>query len=172
MPAPGAGAGATPGRPTPALLPDDARTMRVEHEVLSTMAANVDAARAFADRVAGLTWADPRDEAMAWALLATPEGTTPLQALSAAEAVVPEAAQILADGDVALAGEPDEARALEILLDDLEMRSVRRQIDQGRGRLKVADATKDPEAFDALFAELTGLQRRLKELEERMRAVK
>ena len=170
MPAPGAGA--APGRPAPALLPDDARTMRVEHEVLSTMAANVDAARAFADRVAGLTWADPRDEAMAWALLATPEGTTPLQALSAAEAVVPEAAQILADGDVALAGEPDEARALEILLDDLEMRSVRRQIDQGRGRLKVADATKDPDAFDALFAELTGLQRRLKELEERMRAVK
>ena len=109
---------------------------------------------------------------MAWALLATPEGTTPLQALSAAEAVVPEAAQILADGDAALSGEPDSTRALEILLDDLEMRSVRRRIDEGRGRLKVTDAGADPEAFNELFSELTALQRRLKDLEERMRAVK
>lgn len=161
-----------PRRTAPVLLPDDARTVRVEREVLSTMAACVDEARPFAERVAQLTWADPRDEAMAWALLATPEGTTPLQALSAAEAVVPEAAQILADGDAALSGEPDSTRALEILLDDLEMRSVRRRIDEGRGRLKVTDAGADPEAFNELFSELTALQRRLKDLEERMRAVK
>lgn len=164
---------APPARPRPArLLPEDARTVRVEREVLSTIAANVDAARESADRLAQITWADPRDEAIAWALLATPEGTTPLQALSAAEAVEPDAARILADGDTALSDETDEGRALAILLDDLELRGLRRRIDQGRGRLRVADAATDPDAYDELFAELTELQRRLKELEGRVRSLK
>ena len=166
----GAGAPAVPV-PRPSLLPDDARMVRVEHEVLSLIASNVDAAREVADRVAGIVWADPRDEAMAWALLSTPEGTTPLQALSAAEAVVPEAAEIIADGDVALMDETDEGRALSILLDDLEIRSLRRQIDQGRGRLKVADAAADPDGFNDLFTSLTDLQRRLQELESRIRTI-
>ena len=166
----GAGAPAVPA-PRPSLLPDDARMVRVEHEVLSLIASNVDAAREAADRVAGIVWADPRDEAMAWALLSTPEGTTPLQALSAAEAVVPEAAEIIADGDVALMDETDEGRALSILLDDLEIRSLRRQIDQGRGRLKVADAAADPDGFNDLFTSLTDLQRRLQELESRIRTI-
>ena len=154
------------------LLPEDARMIRVEHEVLATISADVDGARAFADRIATITWADPRDEAIAWALLATPEGTTPLQAIGAAEAVVPEGAAILADGDSALASEQDNARALSILLDDLEMKSLRRQIDQGRARLNSLDAGGDPGAFNALFSELTGYQQRLKELEAGLRTMK
>ncbi|MBS5449800.1 MAG: DNA primase [Coriobacteriia bacterium] len=154
------------------LLPGDARMIRVEREVLATIAADVDASRAFADRVASIVWADPRDEAIAWALLATPEGTTPLQAIGAAESVVPEGATILAAGDSALASEQDNGRALNILLDDLEMKSLRRQIDQGRARLNALDATGDPDAFNTLFAELTGYQRRLKELETGLRAMK
>lgn len=163
-----------PATPIPSvqLLPGDARMIRVEHEVLATISADVDGARPFAERLASIVWADPRDEAIAWALLATPEGTTPLQAIGAAEAVVPEGAAILADGDSALASEQDNARALSILLDDLEMKSLRRQIDQGRARLKSIDAAGDPEAFNALFAELTGYQRRLKELEAALRSMK
>lgn len=158
--------------PSVRLLPGDARMIRVEREVLATISADVDGARPFAERIAAIVWADPRDEAIAWALLATPEGTTPLQAIGAAEAVVPEGASILADGDSALASEQDNARALSILLDDLEMKSLRRQIDQGRARLKSIDASGDPESFNALFAELTGYQRRLKELEAALRSMK
>lgn len=154
------------------LLPEDARMIRVEREVLATMSADVDAARAFTERIATITWADPRDEAIAWALLATPEGTTPLQAIGAAEAVVPEGASILADGDTALASEQDNARALSILLDDLEMKSLRRQIDQGRARLSSLDAGGNPDAFNELFGELTAYQRRLKELETGLRSMK
>ena len=67
--------------------------------------------------------------------------------------------------------ETDEGRALSILLDDLEIRSLRRQIDQGRGRLKVADAAADPDGFNDLFTSLTDLQRRLQELESRIRTI-
>ena len=155
-----------------ALLPEDARMIRVEREVLSAMAAAPDAARAYAERVASFSWADPRNEAIAWALLATPEGTDALGALAAAEAVVPEAAQILADGALALNDEGDDARALSILLDDLEIRSLRRQIDQGRAQLRSLGPSQQAEQFNELFQRLTAYQRRLKELEANMRSVK
>ncbi len=125
-----------------------------------------------AERVASFSWADPRNEAIAWALLATPEGTDALGALAAAEAVVPEAAQILADGALALSDEGDDARALSILLDDLEIRSLRRQIDQGRAQLRSLGPSQQAEQFNELFQRLTAYQRRLKELEANMRSVK
>lgn len=155
-------------RPRVRLLPGDERMIRVEREVLSTMAAAVDAARPFADRIAQISWADPDHEAVAWAILATPEGSGPSEMLAAAEEACPRAARILADGAVEL-GESPVARTLDILLDDLEIRSIRRRIDQGRALLRSAGAL-DAAGSDALFAELTTLQRRLKELEAKVRA--
>lgn len=152
------------------LLPDDARMMRVEREVLSTMAADVEAARPFAERVAGLTWADPSHEAIAWAILAAPEGCGVQDVLTAAESACPQAAQVLADGTVALDEEAPAGRALEILLDDLEIRGLRRHIDRGRALLRSAEAVGTQE-YDALFAELTEQQRRLTELEAKVRRV-
>lgn len=155
----------------PRMLREDARMVRVEREALALIASDIDAARPFAARVASLTWADPDDEAVAWALLSAPEGTTPVQALAAAESVVPSAARLLADGDAGLADEADGGRALSILLDDLEIRSLRRRIDEGRGRLRVADASTDPDGYRRLFSELAELQRRLTELEAKVRGI-
>ena len=161
--------------PQAPLLPDDARMVHVEREVLSTIAGDVGAALGYADRVARLLWADPRHEAIAWALLSLPAGSTPLEALGAAEAVVPEAAEILADGTAGLAGEGEgmgSEQRLQIMLDDLEARSLRRRIDAGRAQLRTMSAAADPEAFNSLFSELSGLQRNLRELESRMRMIK
>ena len=154
------------------LLPEDAAMVRVEREVLSTIAASPDAAQPFAERLAGVRWADPRHEAIAWALLSLPAGSTPMQALDAAEGVVPEAASILADGTMALADESDDARALSILIDDLEMRSLRRRIDRGRAQLRTPGAFDTPEAYDQMFADIAEMQRRLRELEGHQRATK
>ncbi len=156
-------------RPRVRLLPGDERMMRVEREVLSTMAAAVDEARPFAERIAQISWADPDHEAIAWAILATPEGSGASDVLAAAEEVCPRAARVLADGASELGEDSSVARTLDILLDDLEMRSIRRRIDQGRALLRTTD-TLDAGAYDALFAELTGLQRRLKELEAKVRS--
>lgn len=154
-----------------ALLPGDERMMRVEREVLSTMATCVDEARPFAERIAQIAWTDPDHEAMAWAILSTPEGSGVSDVLTAAEAVCPRAARILADGTTALDEDAaPAARTLEILLDDLEMRGIRRRIEQGRALLRTTDAL-GAQAYDDLFAELTALQRRLKELELKVRSL-
>ena len=91
--------------------------------------------------------------------------------LTAAEAVCPDAAAVLADGFAVPSGEPAPAdRTLDILLDDLEIRSIRRRIEQGRSELRHASPL-DPGAYDSLFRELSDLQRRLKELESKVRTL-
>ncbi len=159
----GSGTGPVPnGAPT--LLPGDARMVRIEREVLSTMAAAIDEARPLAERIAQMEWVDPNHEAIAWAILATPEGSGVQDVLTAAESVCPQAVSILADGALSLEEGTSTDRALTILLDDLEMRGLRRRIEQGRARLRAA-ALEDGQDYDALFSELAALQQRLKELE-------
>lgn len=159
----GSGTGPVPnGAPT--LLPGDARMVRIEREVLSTMAAAIDEARPLAERIAQMEWVDPNHEAIAWAILATPEGSGVQDVLTAAESVCPQAVSILADGALSLEEGTSTDRALTILLDDLEMRGLRRRIEQGRARLR-ASALEDGQDYDALFSELAALQQRLKELE-------
>ena len=179
---PGGGPGLAPvGAPTagtapggsgrPKLLPEDERMLRIECEVLSAMASSADDARLFADRIAQISWLDPDHEAIAWAILATPEGSGVSDVLTAAEAVCPDAAAVLADGFAVPSGEPAPAdRTLDILLDDLEIRSIRRRIEQGRSELRHASPF-DPGAYDSLFRELSDLQRRLKELESKVRTL-
>ena len=158
-------------RPTVKLLPGDERMIRVEREVLSTMAGAVDEARPFAERVAAVAWTDPDHEAIAWSILASPEGSTLSDVLTAAETVCPRAAQIFADGTSALDEEPAPVyRTLDILLDDLEIRGLRRRIEQGRALLRTTDAL-DAQEYDALFTELAEMQRRLKELEAKVRSL-
>ena len=151
------------------LLPKDARMAAVERRFLSMLANRIDLAREFTDRIASIQWCDPRHEAIAWALLASPEGTTAKEALGIAESVCDDAASILADGmdEVATAA---DGRSLDILLDDLEMRSLKRRINQGRAELRVANLTESEDAL-RLFGELTELQRRLHELEAKVRTV-
>lgn len=156
-----------------ALTPEDARMVQVEREVLSTMAENVDAAQPYAQRIAQVQWADPRHQTIAWALLALPPGSSALDALGAVEAVEPQAASILADGTHALEDEGGgEQRTLEILIDDLTMRSLRRQINAGLARLRATSPSDDPRAYDDLFSEVSGLQKRLRDLERQQRQMR
>lgn len=158
-------------RPAVRLLPSDERAVRIEREVLATMAAAVDEARPFAERIARISWADPDHEAIAWSILASPEGSGASDVLTAAEEVCPRAAQILADGAASFdGGDAPTARTLDILLDNLEMRSIRRRIDQGRALLRTA-SDMDAASYDALFSELTELQGRLKGLEAKVRSL-
>lgn len=162
--------GRSPRKPIVPLLPDDLRMIRVEREVLSMMASAVDQVRPLAERIAQVAWTDPNHEAIAWAILATPEGSGVQDVLTAAELACPQAASILADGALHLDEGAPADRAIDILLDDLEMRGLRRRIEQGRAQLRTADVL-DAATYDALFSEVTMLQSRLKELEVKVRTL-
>ncbi len=153
--------------PVVPLLPEDARALQLERELLSALAADVRVAKCYADRVAQLTWRDPSHEAIAWAIMAVQDDATPLQVLDDAEAVCPGAAQILASGAREIEADKS-ACAVEVLLDDIEARELRRAIEGGRSELRTIDP-QDTATLRDKMAALSDLQQRLMQLEDRRR---
>ena len=153
--------------PVVPLLPEDARALQLERELLSALAADVRVAKCYADRVARLTWRDPGHEAIAWAIMAVQDDATPLQVLDDAEAVCPGAAQILASGAREIEADKS-ACAVEVLLDDIEARELRRAIESGRSELRTIDP-RDTATLRDKMAALSDLQQRLMQLEDRRR---
>jgi DNA primase len=155
---------AAPATPTDAGLTVDERTqVRAERELLLLMATDVDALRPHADRIATLVWVDERHEAMAWAMLATPEGTAPAEVVRAAQDVVSDAPQILASGSVASSDSMSDEAKVSFVLDTVELCSTRRRILALRAQLRSGSATSSES-----FREATRLQQHANELTERL----
>ena len=145
-----------------ALSADDRRQLEAEGELVCAIAADPDALRPEAARIATLWWVDPANESMAWAMLATPEGTTPAAAVAAAAAVVPEAPRLLSGGR-AVGGTPEEAaRARALVLDTVELCSCRRQVRAARARLQSERVS--PDEAERLYREAAAFQERATEL--------
>lgn len=169
---------AVPAPPAPAVAEADAgmgmlsneerMQLSAERELLCAIAQRPDALRGLGERIARIVWADERHEAMAWAMLSTPEGTSPAGVVAAASAVVPEAPRILSGGRVMDEEELSDEQKLEFIVDTAELCSCNRRIRQIRGRLRSAPADAESER---LFSEATELQRRTNELANRLSSV-
>ena len=160
---------AVPVREEPALraLSADERTqVAAERELLAALAERPDAVRAYEDRIAEISWSDARHEAMAWAMLSTPEGSSPAQVVAAASSVVPEAPRLLSGGRVMGEGGPSESERLGLVMDTVELCSCRRRVRQIRVALRAA-AAGDGDS-ERLFEEATSLQKRINELTRKL----
>jgi DNA primase len=142
-----------------------------ERELLALMATAPDAVRPYGDRIATFTWSDSRNEAMAWAMLATPVGTSPRDVVAAAQSVVAEAPRILAGGRIAMLEDMDVQNKVEFLLDTVELASCKREVQQIRGRLRTQGSSPVGEETQSLFRRATELQRRIGELTKRLPSV-
>ncbi|MDO4796657.1 MAG: DNA primase [Coriobacteriales bacterium] len=142
---------------------DERMQIRAERELLSLLAAKPDLVKPHANRIATFSWADGRHEAMAWAMLATPDDATPDQLVQAAMAVVDDAAHILASGEVVSTQDMDDAQKVAFVLDVVELYSTRRQIRELRALMR--DGSQDA---SQLFAEATRLQQKSNILAQRL----
>ncbi len=153
--------------PAVRLLPEDARALQLERELLSALSCNVAVAKSFGDRVASLSWREPAHEAIAWAILACDDGATFAQVLNDAESVCPGAAQILALG----AREVEADRmgdAVDVILDEMEIAELRRLIEAGKASLRTLNPD-DSDALHQAMEQAAQYQNRLCELEEKRR---
>ena len=151
------------GEPSLRALSADERTQVVaERELLAALAERPDEVRAYEDRIADLSWSDARHEAMAWAMLSTPAGSSPAEVVAAASAVVPEAPRILSGGRALGEGDLPERERLELIVDTVELCSCRRRVRQIRAALSAA-APGDEES-DRLLEGAAALQRHTAEL--------
>lgn len=144
------------------LTSDERLQLQAERELLSLMATSPDDMRADAERIATFSWADPRHEAIAWAILATPDGTPPSDVIRAAQAVVEDAPRILSSGSVASA-DVDESSKVPFVLDTVELYSTRQKIRELRASIRSGAATSQES-----FVEATNLQRHANELANRI----
>ena len=149
-----------------ALSADERTQVAAERELLAALAERPDAVRAYEDRIAGVSWSDARHEAMAWAMLSTPEGSSPAEVVAAASSVVPEAPRILSGGRVMGEGGLTEGERLGLVMDTVELCSCRRRVRQIRVALRGA-AAGDGDS-ERLFEEATALQRRINELTKKL----
>ena len=146
------------------------RALAGEHELLTLLTSSPDSFRPFAERITEIDWIDPRDESIAWAVLATPEGTGAAQVMEAARAVCPEAAQLVSAGRLASTSTHPTETMIAFLLDTLEIYTVRRRIRQLQGRLRT-DTTLEASARRDMTIQATQDAARLRELERAVEGI-
>lgn len=156
-------AAAPAAQPRYRLSEEERMQLSCEQELLCAMAAEPDAVRRFADRLAEVSWADSRHEAMAWAMLSTPAGSAPADVVAAATAACASAPQVLSAGRVmGEEGMADEQK-LELIVNTLDWLSCQRQVRSIRGKLRsVPDAAGDE--AQSLYSEAARLQKKANEL--------
>lgn len=156
-------AAAPAAQPRYRLSEEERMQLSCEQELLCAMASEPDAVRRFADRLAEVSWADSRHEAMAWAMLSTPAGSAPADVVAAATAACASAPQVLSAGRVmGEEGMADEQK-LELIVNTLDWLSCQRQVRSIRGKLRfVPDAAGDE--AQSLYSEAARLQKKANEL--------
>lgn len=154
-----------------ALSGEERMQLAAERELLSLMAADPDALRSSADRIAGFSWTDARHEAMAWAMLATPAGTPADEVVRAASSVVPDAPRILASGQIAVTPGGTAAEKASFLLNTVDLYSTRRRIREIRAKLRAQESRSSGGEAQQLFAQATELQRYANGLSRRLSGV-
>lgn len=122
------------------MLSAEERTqLKAERNLLALLAKNPDCFRPYADRIATFVWADSRDEAIAWAILATPENTSASDAVIAASRACADAPKILAGSSFATLSSWDTQRNIEFVVNEAEIRSLDRQIASLTANLAMAN---------------------------------
>ena len=150
--------------PVESLSADDRRQADAERELLALLASEPETVRPFAERLATFSWADPRHEAMAWAMLATPEGSSPASVVAAATSVVPEAPSILSAGRIASYDGAHASRDASIVVDTVDLHSSRRRIREIKSKLRAGMSDVPGSGATGLFQEATDLQKRVNAL--------
>lgn len=142
------------------LSAEDRTQLRAERNLLALLASNPDLFRPYADRIATFSWADARHEAIAWAILATPEGTPAAEAVAVATRACPDAPRILSSSAFSSTSSWDDAKNVEFVVGEAEIRSLDRRISQ----LTVGLGSMDAEGSRAALQELAQLRARRDEV--------
>ena len=146
-----------------ALSPEDRTQIRAERNLLAMMADHPDVFRAYAERIGTFVWADARHEAIAWAILATPEGTSPADAVLAATRACGDAPRILSSSAFSSTSSWELEKNVEFVVNEAEIRSIDRKVSQLTASLSGA---LPPDASREALRQLGELRARRAELRQ------
>ena len=125
------------GLGTSAVLTDsERRSLACERELLTMLTSAPDSFRPFAERITQIDWVDHRHEAIAWAVLATPQGSSSAEVMDAVLTVCPEAPQLVSSGLISSTSTHSAETNIEFLLNTLELYTVQRRLRAVQSRLR------------------------------------
>lgn len=159
-----------PDAPTGLLTDLERRQLACEHELLTLLTTYPDSFRPYAERITEVEWVDARSEAIAWSVLATPEGTAPADAMAAARAVCPEAAQLVGSGLLSATSRHPTETNIEFLLDTLELYTTRRRMKSAQARLR-SDRSMESDERRGLAVQATRDAARIRDLERAVEGI-
>lgn len=159
-----------PDAPTGLLTDLERRQLACEHELLTLLTTYPDSFRPYAERITEVEWVDARSEAIAWSVLATPEGTAPADAMAAARAVCPEAAQLVGSGLLSATSRHPTETNIEFLLDTLELYTTRRRMKSAQARLR-SDRSMESDERRELAVQATRDAARIRDLERAVEGI-
>ena len=139
------------------------RSLAGERELLCLMTSHLDSFRPYEDRICEIDWVDPRHEAIAWAVLATPEGAGTAEVMDAARAVCEDAASLVSAGTIGVTSEHPTETNIVFLLDTLELNTLRRRMRTAQARLR-SDSGMDAATRRELAVQATQDAARVREL--------
>ena len=155
----------------PVVLSDlERRSIVCERELLTLLTSSPDAFRPFAERITNIDWVDPRHESIAWAVLATPEGTSAADAMSAVLAVCPEAPQLVSGGLISSTSAHSVQENIDFLLNTLELNTVQRRLRAVQSRLR-QDRSLSHEERRELTIQATQFAARQRELQKAVNGI-
>lgn len=154
-----------------AVLTDlERRQLMCERELLTMLTTYPDSFRPFAERITEVEWVDAHNETIAWAVLATPEGTGAAEVMAAARAVCPEAAELVSAGMISSTSKHPTETNIGFLLDTLELYTARRRMKAAQGRLR-SDSSLGSDERRALAIQATQDAARIRELERAVEGI-
>ena len=127
---------APPASAAPIYTDLERRSLAGERELLCLMTSHLDSFRLYGDRICEIDWVDARHEAIAWAVLSTPEGAGPGDVMDAARAVCEDAASLVSAGTIGVTSEHPTETNIVFLLDTLELNTLRRRMRTAQARLR------------------------------------
>lgn len=154
---------AAPAAAAPIYTDLERRSLAGERELLCLMTSHLDSFRPYGDRICEIDWVDPRHEAIAWAVLATPEGAGSAEVMDAARAVCEDAASLVSAGTIGVTSEHPTETNIVFLLDTLELNTLRRRMRTAQARLR-SDSGMDAATRRELAIQATQDAARVREL--------
>ena len=154
---------AAPAAAAPIYTDLERRSLAGERELLCLMTSHLDSFRPYGDRICEIDWVDSRHEAIAWAVLATPEGAGPAEVMDAARAACEDAASLVSAGTIGVTSEHPTETNVVFLLDTLELNTLRRRMRTAQARLR-SDSGMDAATRRELAIQATQDAARVREL--------
>lgn len=134
---------------------EERKRIKAERNFLTLLSNYPDMFRPYADRIADFDWVDERHKMIVWAILATPQGTSPKDAVASAMRVCPEAPELLMNGSFEYSSSWDTQKKVDFVINEVEICSLDRQIVQLKSKI---NDLKDAQEINDAFAQLQVLR--------------